>query len=156
MSTYILFLNLSYVTINGVRTWTHALLLEKTPGIFGGTQCKVRGFGPDPSWPVFDLVVPSIAYTLTDASGGPMFSTDSHPEGRPLVQGAIMQIKKGPRIDLIVSDYEQDLNVCVFEGKDDMLIMKVWERLESMVTRFVRAPNMPTIRWVSTPGYRRS
>jgi hypothetical protein len=155
---YILFLNLEFVIVNQVRTFTHALLLEEGPSMFSGIDRRARGFGTDPAWPVFDFPIPSLDYELTDASGGPILITDSKPEGRPLHAGAIMQFKgtDAPRLDLIVQDQDQPLDIRTFEGKwGDRVITDVWEKLSSLVGRYWKAPNMPRLAWGPSPGYRR-
>ena len=156
---YTLITNLEFVVVNGVRTHTHALLVEEGPSMFGGgADRRIRGFGMDPAWPVFDIMgLPSIDFELTDASGGPLFISDSNPEGRPLYSGAIMQMAAGgPKIDLIVQDHEQALDIKRFEGRyGDSIITKVWDHLSATVGRFWRAPNMPRLAWGPSPGYRR-
>lgn len=139
--------NLEWVTINGIRTYTHALLLTDGAYAFGPSdrrRYQVRGFGTDSAWPVFDLDVPSIEYTLADARSGAIMLTDDDPAGRPLISGAIMQIKDGPRADLVVSDRKAPLQVDQFMCS----ILQVWDVLPMYVRRFWTAPNMPTLHWV--------
>lgn len=136
------------MTINGIRTYCYALLLTEAPGIFGGTERQVRGFGTDPAWPVFDLYIPSIDYQLTDASGNAIFMSNSHPEGRPLFTGGILQIAGGPRLDLISCNGNQSIDVQTFEGRyGERVILKVWEKLPGKVAKYWTAPHMPTLSW---------
>ena len=152
---YVLFTNLQYVTVNDVRTNSHALLLDESPGIFDEIRRVARGFGVDPAWPVFDLRIPTLDYELTDAASNSIMLTTSHPEGRPLCSGAIMQIKGGPRLDLIVHDQDQPISIQTFEGRyGDEVISAAWEELSSLCAKFWKAPNMPRLAWGPTPGYR--
>jgi len=154
---YTLFLNLTYVIVNGVRTSTHALLLESNPAMFGdGIRHQVRGFGLDSAWSVFDLDVPSIEYTLTDGQSNHIMITDSHPAGRPLCSGAIMKIKDGPELQLIVEDQNQPIDIKTFEGTwgDRITYDKLWNYLNANVVRYWHAPNMPRLMWGPAPGRR--
>jgi hypothetical protein len=158
-SKFILFTNLEFVIYHKVRMNVHALLLEETPSMFsrGAKDTKVRGFGVDPAWVVFDMPIPSLDYTLTDAQGGPLFVTDSKPYGRPLFNGAIMQIggENGVRLDLVFQDYEQQLNVQTFEGnREDRIVLKVWDVLPGLCARFWKAPAMPRLVHAPTPGFK--
>lgn len=155
---YTLFLNLEYVSINGVRTNCHALLLESGPSIFGdATRYQIRGFGMDPAWPVFDIDVKTLEHTLVDAQSNHIMITDSRPEGRPLCSGAIMQIKDGPALQLIVQDMDKPLDIKTFEGTwgDHVTMDKVWKYFSSHVTRYWTAPNMPYLQWGPAPSARR-
>jgi hypothetical protein len=67
-SRYALFVNLSYVTIGDVRTYSHAVLLQQgeDPTKARGTaaRCELRGFLTDPALPTFDLIVPGFDHEL--------------------------------------------------------------------------------------------
>lgn len=144
-SKHILITNLEYVVVNGVRTFTHALLLTEGKAFFrDGVRRELRGFGTDPAWPTFDLTVPSMIYTLMPASNPHVVMiTDAAPEGRPLLSGAIMQIEGGPRVDLVVSNPEQPLDIQTFDGS----ILQVWQVLPRLVRKYWTAPNMPALHW---------
>lgn len=153
---YVLFLNLEYVIVNGVRTSTQALLLEEGPGMLDKVKRVVRGFGPDPAWPVFDIFVPSIEYTLVDAQSNAMIFSGATPQGRPMASGAIMKLKDGPELQLLVNDHKQPLDIKTYEGKwgDRDVINNVWERLTSLCAKYWNAPNMPHLAWGPTPGFK--
>ena len=154
---YTMFTNLDWVTVNGVRTWTHALILEEGPHMFGGVKRSLRGLGVDPAWPVFDLNVPSIEYTLVDAQSQSVLLTDSEPSGqRPLCSGAIMQLKDGPELQLIVRDHKQPLDIKTFEGTwgDRVTTDRLWAHMQSRIPRYWNAPNMPALLWGPTPGFK--
>lgn len=59
------------------------LLLERTEGFLnrGQYQCKVRGFGPDPAWAIFDLFLrtPDIEYALQSAQSESVSTIRSSP-----------------------------------------------------------------------------
>lgn len=80
---YVLFTNLDMVFIGDVRTHCSALLLERTEGFLnrGQYQCKVRGFGPDPAWAIFDLFLrtPDIEYALQSAQSESVSTIRSSP-----------------------------------------------------------------------------
>jgi hypothetical protein len=147
MNNYTLITNLSYVILPSVRTFCHALLLEEGPAGFlsgmKGTRRQMRGFGPNGAWPVFDIDVSSIEFTLVDAMSQDMIM--SHDGSiRPLSTGAIMKLKDGPELSLLVSDHEQSISIERF--KDD--ITEVWQHLPQKVAQFWRAPYFPVLRYV--------
>ena len=143
---YTLFTSLEHVVVDGVRTHTHALLLCDAEAVLDRTarRLQLRGFGTQPEWPTFDLDVESLQYTMTDARSGAIMITDSHPEGRPLSSGAIMQFANGPRVDLIVCDSNKPIVVQRFDGR----ITRVWEVLSANVRAAWTAPNMPMLEWI--------
>lgn len=144
---YVLITNLDWVTVGDVRTYTHALLLEQTRGLGrDDVMFKVRGFGTDPAWPVFDIFVKSIDYDLTDAQGN-LFKVEG--DGVvPVIMGAIMQLKDGTRLDLVTCHRERPLDIQTWEGdSDERLILDVWEVLKRKVPEYWDAPNMPTLQW---------
>lgn len=151
---YIMVTNLDWVTVNGVRTWTKALILEEGPGMFDKVRRAIRGLGTDPALPVFDLFVPSIEYTLVDAQSNSVIMSDATPEGRPMATGAIMQLKDGPELQLVVRDYRKPLDIKTFEGTwgDGTLTDRLWAHMESCIPKYWKAPYMPTLVWGPTPG----
>jgi len=138
--------NLNWVSLNGIRTYTHALLLTEGKAMFGDeTRYQLRGFGTDPAWPTFDVDVPSLDHTLLDARGNAVMITDACPGGEPLITGSILQFKDGPRVDCITEARGKPLRFDRFEGS----ILQVWAILPARVREFWSAPNMPTLRWVT-------
>ncbi len=142
---YVLFTNLKFVQINGVRTYASAMVLEDSDSAFGdGRSFRARGFGVSASLPVFDMQLASVDYRMTSASGGPLFITDSEPEARPLFQGAILAFPDETRIDLITNDHRRPIRVDRFEGpREESVCTQVWDLLEKLVAHFWDAPNMP-------------
>ena len=142
---YTLITNLEWVTVNGIRTFTHALLVSDH---FDKKlrRLQLRGFHVCPASPVFDLDIPSTAYTLTDAhSSNVMIVSDHEPELRPLCSGAIMQMEGGPRVDLVVSHRKRPLDIRTFEGERS--ILQAWDMLPGLIRSYWTAPNMPTLQW---------
>ena len=148
IGNYTLITNLEWAVVNGIRTFTHALLVSDHEGAFDKNtrRRQLRGFGTDPAWPVFDLDIPSTSYTLSDArSGNVMILSGNDPKPRPLCSGAIMQIESGPRVDLLVSDQRRPLDVRTFPR--EVTIRDVWDVLPGLVRSYWTAPNMPTLQW---------
>lgn len=116
----VLFTNLDYVTVNGVRTTTHALLLSSgAEGLFKDDPPRndIVGFGSSCSWRVFDMRVPSIEYTLTPAdSSKSMVMLQDDRTVKPVFSGGILQLKDGPTFTLLVHDYDQPIYTDVFEA----------------------------------------
>lgn len=149
---YVLLTNIDYVVVGPVRTMTHALLLEEFHDFLtGGLRRRIRGFGPDPAWPVFDMESPSIEFTLTDAKGRDIFIGNDGEE-KPLISGAILQVEGGPRLELWVSDPKWPIRVDEFEGhSEERPILRVWVVLPLRVASFWNAPNMPNLVWGPSP-----
>ena len=149
---YILITNLAYVTVNGVRTKTHALLLAHQAHPFdeATVQCVARGFSVDPTSPTFDMVIPSIDYEfVTGESRNIMIAGDGDVAPKPLFTGGIMRVlgKEPVEIQLISCDDDQAIEFTVFEkptARDRQLILDVWDVLPGKVATYWRAPNMPT------------
>lgn len=150
---YVLITNLDYVTIGPVRTHCDALLLDQPGDLSGfGQSCKVRGFGPDPAWDVFDYFLrdlTEVRYTLEGAeSQGVQFIGASGVPG-PLMRGAILRIEGGPQMDLVTRDSARPLRVEVFEGaREERVVLRVWEVLKERVRQY-RHPDqyMPSLVW---------
>lgn len=142
---YILITNLNWVTIGPVRTNTHALLLEDAV-LLGDRQCKVRGFGTDAAWPVFDIFLKSIEHELVDAQGNVhMLKEDKLV---PLITGALLRLKNGPELQLVTCNRSRPLDIQTFESEGgDRKILEVWEVLERKVPEYWDAPNMPLLSW---------
>lgn len=156
---YILFLNLDWVVVNGVRTSTHALLIEEGPGMLTPVDRRVRGFGLDSAWAVFDVRVPTIEYTMQDFEGNAIMLTNRDPKGYvPLVSGAVVQIASdGPRLELAVLDHKRPIDVKTFEGTwgDRVTLDALWVYLNENAPKYWTAPGMPKLVWGHSPYYRR-
>ena len=151
---YTLFTNLTYVTIGDVRTNCAALLLEEAESAFDRDkpQCKIRGFGPDPAWPVFDifLKVPTIEFELQDAASHHAIVLGQNGP-YPLSVGAILTIRDGLRMELIAQNRALGLLRDDFEGEqEERTILKVWDVLSRRCIEAWNAPNMPMLTWRPT------
>ena len=140
MNKYVLITNLSYVTVGDVRTDTHALLLEEwSEELKALPRRRIRGFGPDAAWPVFDIItVPSVAYALTAAAAS----------------SAWLQLNGGPRLNLYVSDQSKPIDVLAFTPGTD--IEEVWRVLPQKVAAYwwPSYTNMPRLVWVPSAAVR--
>lgn len=143
---FILITNLSTVTIGPVRTFTHALLLEETEGLFrdSARRYRARGFGTEGSAPIFDMDVPSLDYTIGPVQGGgPIFIgvTDSRP--RHLFHVAKLDLGDVTLI-LGVEDPSRTLDIQEWSGTPDTrVILEVWKALPEKVAMYWSAPAMP-------------
>lgn len=139
---HILITNLSWVTINGIRTHSHALLLERVDeGVCKGT--KIRGFGTDATWPVFDLNVPSIKYTLEDIHGGPALQAHPWDGTRLIYRGANMLFEGGPLVELCISNSHHPIQID--DSRED--IRDVWAVLPGLTRKYWRNDGFPTMSW---------
>jgi len=133
---HILITNLSAVLVNGVRTYTYALLLSELKG-----TTQIRGFGTDSTWPTFDLFVPSLDYTLTNPQGE--IWNAPRPPGYPKFTGGIMQFVGGPRVDLWISNGSTSIRIDPAKAN----ILDVWAVLPGLVRKFWIHSGIPTIQW---------
>lgn len=153
MDHYTLFTNLRFVTLNGVRTFTRALLLEPSEDLLnrGTTAFGIRGFGTDAAWPVFDVRVPSLEYTSATGESADLF-VSGEGEPRPLATGAILRFKDGPEVQLLAEDGRQAIDIMEFAPDAD--IRDVWDVLPRKVAEYYGAPNMPVLNWVRADDVR--
>lgn len=151
---YTLITNLRYVVFNDVfndvRTHTRAVLLEEYPeDIPGttkdGTRRRMRGFGIDPAWPVFDLSLDSLEHTIEVAETRDVF-IGAGDEVKPLGSGAIMRFKgeRGPTIQLWVEDDDKPIDIRKIEGSHEV-IHEVWRALSVRTAQYWVAPYMPRL-----------
>jgi hypothetical protein len=141
MSRYVLFVNLSYVTIGNVRTYSHALLLQEDDPTKArnAARCRLRGFLTDPALPTFDLNVPDFEHAL---------SRISPPSWIPMPDdGEIREaVLCGPRWrdDIVLSaQVGSDLGIQTVSFPDDVSIDLVWRALVRGVAASWAAPRMP-------------
>lgn len=107
--------NLSYVSINGVRTHTNALVIDTQQPIFGNDKpcVKVRGFASSASDETFDLSLATgnPSYELIPAQGGPLFIGEnedgSSKEPKPLFQGGVLRLAGGTELSLMKATFDQ-------------------------------------------------
>lgn len=66
LERYTLITDLSFVSLAGVRTFTHALLVEETrhPFLREQSHTQLRGFGAEASAPTFDVGLPSYEHEI--------------------------------------------------------------------------------------------
>ncbi len=144
----VLFTNLHLVWIGPVRTNCAALVLERSTR--GGPEHRLRGFGYSAAWPVFDLTVPAIEYTIeyAESDGARVMNTDG--TTRPLLLGGVLHIKgRADATDPIsfdLDDHERPLAVDTFEGRD--FYQKLWETLEYNVVDYYTRPAIPVLHHV--------
>lgn len=153
---YTLITNLDYVVIGGVRTYTHALLVERGDSLFNPDepQYKLRGFGTDPALPTFDAVIPTDEFELVAAQSNAIF-VGGDGEPRPLFGGAIMRIVGVPEIQLIAAGGSRQ-PIDVHHFSEDTYVDAVWELLSRKVAEHWSAPNMPLLQWVSSAAVRQA
>lgn len=146
----VLFTNLQYVSVGKVRTHCQAMIVEQTETILNPNEVRyrVRGFGPDPAWPVFDLDVDSFAFKLDGAASDKYFMmvNDEGPP-KPLFSGHIMTFPDGTKIEMVLADNSQKIRIDVFEGAD--CYQDVWRLLYAAPAKYARAPYIPVLQWVS-------
>ena len=150
-SRYVLFVNLSYVTIGDVRTNSHALLLQQgeDPTKPRGTAARsmLRGFMTDPALPTFDLVVPSFEHELVRIP--PPWWIPRADDGEILLRGP------GWREDIVLSaQVVSDLGIRMVAFPDDTPIDRVWETLVREVAASWAAPAMPVKYYQDAEGVR--
>lgn len=146
---YILFSNLQCVVVNGVRTYCRALLLERTESFFDRdkAQCKIRGFGPDAAWPVFDIFLKSdtLDYSTQEAASTHAMFIGSDDKARPLASGAILTIA-GLSLELHSGNREQPIVRDEFDGDQaDRIVLSVWDKLADRACDSWDAPYMPLL-----------
>lgn len=140
-----LFTNISFASVHGsnLRLDCSSLLLEVgTLGIFDKHN-QLRGFGPDPAWPVFTFYLPNgeVTYTIDSAEDKSklIIGAGKEAQTKPLFSGSILTIKNGPALFLQVENPEHPLDIFKSTGDID----KVWFELETRVAKYWRAPYMP-------------
>jgi hypothetical protein len=155
-SRYVLFVNLSYVTVGDVRTYANALLLqqEDDPTKARGTapRCMLRGFLTDPALPTFDLIVPSFEHELSRI---PPPSWIPMPDNGEIREAFL----RGPRWrdDIVLSaQVVSDLGIQTISFPDDAPIDLVWRALVRGVAASWAAPYMPIKHFEDAELVRRS
>lgn len=142
---YTLFTNLSFVTLNRVRTFTHALLLQDTGAFLGdGRDVRLRGFGTDELNPTFDFGLQSAEYELGEVAGDNRFLMAS-------ADGALKPISSGTAlrlgdlvVGLAVDDHRKPICVDRFEApQKDRPVLQVWNVLALRVAEHWTAPAIP-------------
>lgn len=153
---YTLFTNLSFVVVNGLRPHVNALLFEEGVQLLHPNRInyRIRGFGVESSWVVFDMDVASFKYEIVDAASHNFMVAGA--EGgapTPLVTGAILSLRDGPDIQLLANDNDRPIDVTEYDPGTD--ILKVWEDLPRKVAEYWTAPNMPVLDYVPAEHVRK-
>ncbi len=137
--TYILFTNLSYVTVNDVRTSSFALALSDHPSPLSAHEMyryRAVGYGPVCSWHVFDFMLPSIDYALDDKV---------LPQGHS-TYNKTLSIPDTPNFDLCTEDHKRPIDVERFEF-DDPPYTTFAAALAEKVAKYWCGPYMPSLLW---------
>lgn len=127
---YTLLTNLRFITLNGVRTFCHALLItqDDNPVIsFGGSNYSIRGFGTEAAWPVFDMALAKedLPYSLTTAASDNVLVIAHDGSTKLLRTGTIMTFKSG--LSLVLESDAASKPIDVTYEEDD--ISEVWRML---------------------------
>lgn len=153
MNRFTLITNIHFATINAMRLEIAALLVQEQPhGMNRKVQrYQLRGFGPDPAWPIFDLDLKSPKFERASArSQHSIIGADD--TLRPLSTGEILTFEDGPEVQLVMPHRsEEPLDVEVFEGDN---YGALWAVLTTKTARYWKAPNMPTLAWLPTQSVR--
>jgi hypothetical protein len=152
LERYTLITNLSFVSLAGMRTFTHALLVEETQHPFLREQSRalLRGFGTEASAPTFDVCLPSYEHEIGAVHGDGRFVVLTDDGIRPLMSHAIVRFKNGPEVLLSVENQAKPLDIQQWAGEaGERTILRVWEALEQKVRAYWTAPNMPIQQWTS-------
>lgn len=152
---HVLFVNIDYVTVGDVRTYSRALLLQQDedPMEARGTtaRCRLRGFLTDPALPTFDLIVPNFDYELIRVPRPSWIPGQDDGEIRHAVLGG-----SGWRDDIrLSSDVNSSMGVRTIRFPDDAQIELVWDGLVREVAAYWTAPAMPIRHFESADGVRR-
>ncbi len=143
VSRYVLFVNLDYVTVGDVRTYSHALLLQQnedpTKARGTATRCHLRGFITDPALPTFDLIVPGFEHELLRMPRPSQIPGKDDDQIRHATLGG-----PGWRGDIALSSsVNSSLGIRTISFPDDAPIEQVWDTLVREVAAYWTAPRMP-------------
>lgn len=141
----VLFTNLSYVWVRDVRAYCSALLLVEDRDFLDPRtkRFEVRGFGPCPEWPVFDMRVKSIDFSITKHVKSNNVVVGDSGQARPLFSGSVVELKEGPALVLISEKQEEPIDVERFSGRD--LYPEIWDVLRVKARRYWGKPAMPEL-----------
>lgn len=151
VAKYILITNLDFVSIRDVCLHCAALVLQHD-GLPARWRTQLRGFGYDPSWPVFEMGAPGMAYSIVPAVNAWAYTMPNGPKEapKPLSGGGTIKIEGDDRPELelhyTLSDPDFALDVIAIEGTlDDHPIRNVWTELAERVERYYMPPAIPTL-----------
>jgi hypothetical protein len=159
---YVLFTNLEWVTIRGVRTFTHALVLERSERCAlrrGGADMRVRGFSTDATAPTFDVPMSNFDWSLEDTTPERFIEDERcHRDGHRLwtsyglkvhLRGWSEQEGVGEVIELATCDSAREVRVSRFAGP-----LACWKALKREVLDFWRHPAMPRPQFLPVERWR--
>lgn len=148
---YTLLTNISFVTHHGMRLHASAVVIARDTNAAGHQQQQVRLFGPSPAWPVCDVNVPLVAFTLNEHA-----APSGIPKGARLVwrKYDLRFVPELPSEKLMYStsvDFELTTNAQ--DGRaleaitfaDGASISQVWDELVPAALRAWDAPFFPTL-----------
>jgi hypothetical protein len=139
---FTLITNLQFVTVRGVRTFCHALLVtENDKGLFGPSY-TVRGFGTEGAWPVFDIRIAKedLPFALAEAHSADKLWLKEDGTAQPLVSGAILSFKSGLDLQLVTATDEKPIDVTHYTE-----IIEVWQAVWRKTAEYWHMPNMPRL-----------
>lgn len=152
-----LFTNLSYASTGGMRCHVDAVIIEP-PGdvVLGGKYTKVRGFGPDRAWPVFDIFLKteSTAYEVVETESTAIFIGENEDgtsrDPQPLFRGGLIRFEDGTELHLTKGTFdERPIDVSEHPGAEDHY-ESLWKALDKKTALYSDTPNMPTLKWMSS------
>lgn len=156
-SKHTLLTNLSYCafTDKNVRCTVAAILItEDYDPLFGPKEghVSVRGFGPDPAWPVFDMRLPLTAVPFrTDGAESALYVMKNG-QARPSSQGMFVRFTEGTQLELLCGTREDGVDIEEFPVGAH--IATVWKALTDKTARYVDTPNRPYLQWAPNPNRR--
>lgn len=138
---YTLITNLNHVIVNGVHTYTHALLIEQKED-----RCQLQGFCTDAALPIFCVRLPTAGFVLRDPQGDLVnFVTLSQYS----VAGSRLdlEIAGAPSVELWTSRGScHPIDVCRFDAAEDL--EDIEGVLRRKVAQYWSAPCIPIAHYV--------
>lgn len=149
---FTLLTNIKWITIDGIRTYSHALLLSDDFTL-GQRRLEVRGFGTEPAWPTFDFHAESLEYELVDTTPKNFIEDEGfHRNGHRIYTSCELCLKDGRTLKIAIENSEFPIDIQTFEAPiHSSLITEVWPVLWEKVERYWDAPGMPHLKW-GPPG----
>lgn len=158
-ATNVLITNLSYASVNCVRMHVSAVLIEphneRMPSFSNDKCVRVRGFGPDAAWPVFDirLNTDDPTFELQGMESRDLFIGENEDgtskDPKPLFTGGILTFKDDMQVVLHKGSFDSrgidfsEHEVDGGDGYDDM-----WKILQAKCAEYWDSPNMPLLQYV--------
>lgn len=145
--TITLLTNIRFVQYGDIRMDCSAVVLEwNHKALFDGRESRIRGFGPDGSWPVFTLWLrPDVDYTLSPAEDRSKLMMSGNGDTKPIFSGTRLELADGRALFLQSEDHNRPLDVDSSFGDDDY--ERLWSTLRAKASEYWRAPYMPRLRF---------